>query len=151
MIAETIQQVRRQTEEGIKRLNHERAALQQQLRDDHTDLQSAAVITKHVDRVSRLADVQERIRAAERRLTEIDNELISLNGELLDDAEVTKALADFDQLWDALAPREQARLLERLIERVEYDGRRGNISLTFHPCGIKSLTDELARYQEPAA
>ena len=77
--------------------------------------------------------------------------MISLNGELLDSTEVSKALAEFDKLWDALAPREQARLLELLIERVEYDGQRGNVSLTFHPSGIKSLTDELAQYQEDAA
>lgn len=151
VIAETVRQVCSQTEEGIERLSHERLALQQQLRDDNNELQSTAAMTKHVDRVSRLADLQDRIRATERRLTEVDNELISLNGELLDDTEVTKALADFDRLWDALAPREQARLLELLIERVEYDGQRGNGSLTFHPCGIKSLTDELARHQEHAA
>lgn len=151
VISETVQQVRGQTEEGIERLNHERAALQRQLRDDNTELQSAAAVTKHVDRVSRLADLLDRIRAAERRLTEIDNELISLNAELLDDTEVTKALEDFDQLWDALAPREQAALLEVLIERVEYDGERGNVSLTFHPSGIKSLTQELANQQEDAA
>ena len=48
-------------------------------------------------------------------------------------------------------PREQARLLELLVERVEYDGEHGNVSLTFHPCGIKSLTEELAHQQEDAA
>ena len=37
-----------------------------------------------VKRVSNLAETQERIRSAERRLTEIDNELITLNGELVD-------------------------------------------------------------------
>jgi site-specific DNA recombinase len=95
--------------------------------------------------------VQERIRHAERRLTEIDNELISLNGELVGDAEVSKVLADFDQLWEALVPREQSRVLELLVERVDYDGQRGNVSLTFHPSGIKSLTEELANYEEDAA
>ena len=83
-------------------------------------------------------------RSAESRLTEIDNELITLDGELIDDARVTTALGGFDNLWDALAPREQARVLELLVERVKYDGKNGNVSLTFHPCGIKSLTEELA-------
>ncbi len=108
-------------------------------------------MTKDVDRVSSLAETQERIRNAERRLTEIDNELITLNGELLDDATVGEALANFDDLWQALVPREQARLLELLVERVEYDGEHGNVSLTFHPCGIKSLTQEIANQQEDAA
>ena len=104
-----------------------------------------------VERVSNLAETPERIRGAERRLTEIDNELITLNGEVLDDATIGKALANFGNLWQALVPREQARVLELLVERVEYDGEHGNVSLTFHPCGIKSLTQELADQQEDAA
>ena len=151
VIDETVRQAQRQTEEGIERLTHERVALQEQLRDDNAKLQVAAATTNNVERVSSLADVHERIRSAERRLTEIDNELISLNSELVDDTEVGNALANFDQLWEALAPREQTRVLELLVERVEYDGERGNVSLTFHPCGIKSLTQELANQKEDAA
>lgn len=108
-------------------------------------------MTNDVERVSSLAETQERIRSAERRLTEIDNELISLDGKLVADEVVSKALAEFDQLWEALVPREQARVLELLVERVEYDGEHGNVALTFHPCGIKSLTQELANQQEDAA
>ena len=137
VIFETVRQVRRQTEEGIERLTHERVALQEQFRDDNAKLQVAAATTNDVERVSSLADVHERIRSAERRLTEIDNELISLNGELVDDTEVGKALANFDQLWEALAPREQTRVLELLVERVEYDGATGKVSIIFHPSGIK--------------
>ena len=151
VIAETVRQVRQHTEGGIERLNRERKALQQQLRDDNARLQVAAAMTKDVDRVSSLAETQERIRNAERRLTEIDNELITLNGELVDAAEVGKVLASFDDLWQALVPREQACVLELLVERIEYDGEHGNVSLTFHPCGIKSLTQELANQQEDAA
>ena len=151
VIAETVRQVCQQTEGGIERLNHERKALHQQLRDDNARLQVASAVANDVERVSNLAETQERIRSAERRLTEIDNELITLNGELVDDADVTEALANFDDLWQALVPREQARVLELLVERVEYDGEHGNVSLTFHPCGIKSLTEELANQQEDVA
>lgn len=151
VIAETVRQVREQTEAGIKRLNHERVAVQRQLRDDHARLQAAAAMTETKERVSHLADVQECVRVAERRLTEIDNELISLQEKLVEEGEVAQALADFDQLWDTLAPREQARVLELLVERVEYDGQRGSVSLTFHPCGIKSLAHELANRREDAA
>jgi len=151
VISETVRQVRRQSEEGIERLNHERVAIQKQLRDDSTRLQVASAMADDVERVSNLAETQERIRRVERRLTEIDNELITLSGELVDDAVVGEALANFDNLWQALVPREQARVLELLVERVEYDGEHGNVSLTFHPCGIQSLTKELANQQEDAA
>ncbi|MCC7473956.1 MAG: recombinase family protein [Pirellulales bacterium] len=151
VIAETVRQVRRQTEGDIERLSQERAALQQQLRDHHAKMQVAAAMTNHVERVSSLADVQQCIRSAERRLTEIDNDLIALRGQLVDEEMVTKVLADFDQLWDSLAPREQARVLELLIERIDYDGQHGSVSLTFHPCGIKALTQELAHRREEVA
>lgn len=59
VIAETVQQVRQQTEEGIGRLNNERAALQQQLRDDNARLQVAAAMTNDVERVSSLAETQQ--------------------------------------------------------------------------------------------
>ena len=33
------------------------------------------------------------------------------------------------------------RLLQLLIERIDYDGRDGSISITFQPSGIKALAD----------
>ncbi|MCO6458904.1 MAG: recombinase family protein [Pirellulaceae bacterium] len=59
VLAETVRQVRGQTEEGIERLYHERTALQQQLRNDNTRLQVAAAMTNDVARVSSLAETQE--------------------------------------------------------------------------------------------
>jgi len=41
-------------------------------------------------------------------------------------------------------PLVQSRPLHLLIERVDFDGRTGDISMTFHPTGIKTLADELA-------
>jgi hypothetical protein len=34
--------------------------------------------------------------------------------------------------WGALAAGEQARLVQRIVQRVEYDGRQGKVSITFH-------------------
>jgi site-specific DNA recombinase len=77
--------------------------------------------------------------------------LASLDGDLVDETEVATALGDFDALWDCLAPREQARVIELLVERVSYDGDGGNISITFRPTGIKTLAGELAKRNEEAA
>jgi site-specific DNA recombinase len=60
------------------------------------------------------------------------------------------AEATFDPDWDSLSLCDQARLLRLLVERVDYDGRSGDISITFHPAGIKALTEELADQQKPA-
>ncbi|MFN0054060.1 MAG: hypothetical protein ACKV0T_17920 [Planctomycetales bacterium] len=40
---------------------------------------------------------------------------------------------------------------ERRIEHVDYDARTDDISITFHPTGIKPLAAELAGKQENAA
>lgn len=53
-------------------------------------------------------------------------------------------MAVFDPVWDSLTPREQARVIHLLVERVDYDGATGKIAITFHPSGIKMLADELA-------
>ena len=98
-----------------------------------------------------LAGIQERLRVAERRLTEVDNELATLSGRQVNEADVATALAEFDNIWDALAPREQIRVLELLIEQIEFNGHRGNMSITFRPTGIKTLTDTLSATKEDTA
>jgi len=54
--------------------------------------------------------------------------------------DAAKALAQFDPVWDALVPREQASLLQLLIERVDYDPKE--VAITFRPNGIASLAGE---------
>ena len=46
--------------------------------------------------------------------------------------------------------REQARILELLIERIDHEGPRGKISIAFRPTGIQSLAAELNEYEESA-
>lgn len=94
--------------------------------------------------LSRLADLQDRIRDGERRTTEINEQTISLGQEMVDEREVTLALSVFDPVWDALTPREQARIVQLLVERVDYDGAAGKVSITFHHSGIKTLAGEQA-------
>jgi hypothetical protein len=47
---------------------------------------------------------------------------------------------------------QQARLLHRLVERVDYDGAAQTVSITFHPAGDQALADEVnARPKEHGA
>jgi site-specific DNA recombinase len=94
--------------------------------------------------VARLADLQERLCGAERRAAEIHQEVLALDREQVSEADVEHALAGFDPLWAALSPREQARLIHLLVERVDYDGVAQTVSVTFHPSGIQALADEVA-------
>jgi site-specific DNA recombinase len=53
----------------------------------------------------------------------------------------------FDPVWERPGLREQARVVELLGERVDYDGGKGTVAVTFHAAGIKTLAEELARQQ----
>ena len=88
---------------------------------------------------ARLADLHDRIGTAERRLHEIRDEIGSLRDGIVGEDEIQTALAQFDDLWTALTPKEQVRVLQLLIERVEYDGEAGTVSVTFQPTGIRAL------------
>jgi site-specific DNA recombinase len=146
LVAETIRQTRAQADKHITELETERAALEKDLARHNSDLHK---LVGHVSRdgtaADRMADVQERIRIAERRATEVREELIALGRELVDEKEATRALALFYPVWDALSPREQVRVMQLLVERVDYDGEKGTVSVTFHPTGIKALGTEMKR------
>jgi site-specific DNA recombinase len=81
---------------------------------------------------------------AERRATEVREQVLALSRDLVDQREVAKAMSIFDPVWDSLTPREQARVVQLLVERVDYDGATGKVSITFRPSGIKTLADEIA-------
>ena len=67
---------------------------------------------------------------------------LALSGELVDEREVVQALSLFDPIWESLTPREQARIVRLLVERVDYDGRQSTVSVTFRPTGIKALAQQ---------
>jgi site-specific DNA recombinase len=58
------------------------------------------------------------------------------------EADVEKALAAFDPLWETLTNREQARAMELLLKEVAFDGRTGKVMITFQPTGIQSLANQ---------
>jgi site-specific DNA recombinase len=100
--------------------------------------------------IPRLANLHERVRLAEGRASEIDQEIAALGGNRIYEAEVEQALEAFDPVWETMTPREQARIVQLLVERVDFDGATNRLSITFHPSGIRSLADELANHQKEA-
>ena len=147
MIKETLAQARRQAESQIEQLKAERLGVWDQLRDDHAERGRLATAPPGDPR---LVDAHDRIREGERRVSEIDNELALLVSDLVDESEVVAALADFDALWGRLAPREQSRVIELLVENVTYDGDGGSVAITFRPSGIKTLAEQLIDEEEAA-
>ena len=138
LVAETVRQAQRLVSDQTTALEREETRLRRELAASHKELQKLA----GGDGVAtRLADVQDRIAGAERRVGEIEAELERLARGALDESEVAEGLARFDEVWGVLSPREQARVLNLLVERVDFDGRDETISVTFHACGIKGLAN----------
>jgi hypothetical protein len=54
---------------------------------------------------------------------------------------------DFASVWEGLPPPEQARVAHRLVERLDYDGAQGKVTITFHAEGSAVLAPERAREQ----
>jgi len=138
---ETLEQLRRQQEARTIELKAEKAALTREVNRAQDELR------KVVERIgrdgttgARMADLQDRIRSAETRYSEVCAELEAIESEQLDSVQAAQALASFDPLWENLTLREQAKVIHLLVEQVSYHGGDGTVAISFHPAGIQALT-----------
>ncbi|MCA9109911.1 MAG: zinc ribbon domain-containing protein, partial [Planctomycetaceae bacterium] len=97
-----------------------------------------------------IANLNDQIYSCERRLTEIRQREQVLNETLLDEDDLGQALREFEPVWESLATREKSRLLQLLIEHVEYDGAEGTISVAFRPEGLRRFQNEIPPEREAA-
>ena len=47
----------------------------------------------------------------------------------------------FDRWWQALSPQDQGAALRGLVEKVDYDGRAGQLAITFRPGGFEAVAE----------
>ena len=151
LVAATLAESRRLSDEGIKRLKSERAALERQRRADATELGKLAAGGAHNGDLARIAEIEERSLLEQRRITEIGEEIARLVAIDVSENQVAVALGEFGLLWDTLTPKEQARVLSLLIERVDHDGKDDSVRISFHLTGVKALANQAASQEETAA
>ena len=99
------------------------------------------------DQRGQLGETRDRIRRAEQRLSQIRDERIRIKRTVVTEEEIRQAARAFNPVWDALTPHEQYRLIDLIVQRVDYHGGSNKIVVTFHETGIKALAGE----QENAA
>jgi site-specific DNA recombinase len=138
VLTETLRQARGLGKKQLTTLQAEERALGRELAK-----QNAALLTS-----SGGADTEGNLRVVQVRVTQLREEIVALSRNIVEEREVEAALSVFDPVWDTLSPREQARMIRLLIERVDYNGQDGTIDVTFRANGIKTLAHEL---QEVAA
>ena len=100
---------------------------------------------------SRLAQVQERLAQETPRLAHVRQELARLAEWAIPAETVARALQRFDPLWQAMTMVERQKLLQLLIERIDYDGKQGSVTIIFRPSGLESLLTESLATKETAA
>jgi site-specific DNA recombinase len=142
VLAEVLRQARGRGKKDQAGLQAEARLLQRQLGRLNEQLGRLAVGAATGSGTDALAGVQERIGVAERRAIEVREQIQALSRERVEEREVEAALSVFDPVWDTLSPREQGRILRLLVERVDYDGKKGTVAVTFRPNGIKTLAGE---------
>jgi site-specific DNA recombinase len=151
-VQETVAQVRQQDQERLVELDAERRSLEKDLKrwNDELAVLSGQLATSAdpAGVISRLADLQNCLGMAQRRLAGVHEQVQATRRGLIHQDEVALALGRFDPVWESLAPREQARLIGLLVERIDYDGSKGTLAVSFHAAGIKTLADELAGQEQ---
>jgi site-specific DNA recombinase len=153
LVRETLDRAVQQVDEERTALLAEQRGLERDARRWNDEVRAAldgAVGGQSASTLPRLADLQERLRHAEQRASDIQSRLNALDRERITEDEVSAALAGFDPVWNALSPREQSRVIHLLVERVDYDGGAGTLAITFHPSGLKALAAEHPVLEQPA-
>jgi site-specific DNA recombinase len=140
LLHEVLAQVRQQDDARLAELETERGGLERDLVRGQGELRKllaevgSGVASGGV--VSRLAELQERVGQVEQRIARLRAQTEAVRQERLDEAEAKRALAGLDPAGQAMTPDEQARVVQLLVSRVDYDGARGKVAITFHPLGL---------------
>lgn len=142
LIEETIRQARQGIATSLAALEEERRLIEHDMAAHHSEMRRLAISTADPADLRRLADLQDQIRRAEQRLTAIREETIELQRTQVGEDEVTASLQEFEPLWETLSPRERARVLQLVVDHVDYDGAAGTVAITFRPIGLKALGQE---------
>ena len=136
----TLRQMRHQRERELADLACRKKVMERELARHTAALRKAVAAGIHD--AGRVAALNDDIRSTEQKATAVAQEMETLKGQAIDRTEVAAALSAFDPVWEQLAPKEQARVIQLLVERVEYDGAAGTVSVTFRPGGIRALAQE---------
>ncbi len=149
VVQATVEKVREQSDRRMVDLEVERLGQERELKQLYSSVEklvrsAGSDSANGRSTTDQLADLQDRIRTTEQRVTAIREEVITLEREAVGEGELSQALAHFDPVWESLSPREQSRIIRVLVERIGYDGRDGTVTVAFRSLGIKALCTEAA-------
>ncbi len=155
LIAETFGAAQAQTHERLTELDSEHRILIRDLGRWHAEIAKLGAESNGSEldspAVARLADLTDRVRLAEQRRTAIGDERDQLRQSALEETVVEPTMKEFGGLWESMTPHEQRRVIQLLLERIDFDAEKGSVSLTFHPDGFGRLIQEQTERQTEEA
>ena len=147
--AEVLQQGRLHIDKELAERRSQIQRLDRDLSAYHTEIQRLALRNPATsETTARIVDLHERIARMETELAQLQQQTKQLEQEQLTENDVALAFSDFDNIWNALSPREQSQLLALLVARVEFDGEDNTVAVTFHPSAIKTMAN--SKFEEAA-
>lgn len=139
IVRETLAQSRVQTQTTAERLKKEKNALERAILGLYERLNQA--ITDGASE-SAFAYIQDEIRDKEQRVSEVVDEMTTISTLLIDESDVRDALSRFQDVWAALSPAERAKAIHQIVDSIQYDGHSKELSISYHPIGIKTFNQE---------
>ena len=151
---ETVKQVRKAMKTGRPALRSERKRLQTQRTKAQAEIDhlvSALASGRSQSVTGRLNEVEGLVATMDRRIAEIDLELASTKAGALDEGRLTSAMKQFTPIWDLLFPMEQERLIQLIVDRVEFSGKGADVAISYRPTGLMALAGEITEPEEATA
>ena len=139
VVRDTLAQSRVQTQTTVERLKKEKTTLERAILGHYERLNK--VIAEGA-KESAFADIQDQIRDKEQRVSEIVDELTAASSLLIDESDVRESLGRFQDVWAALSPAERAKVIHQIVDSIQYDGHSKELSISYHPIGIKTFSQE---------
>jgi len=85
------------------------------------------------------------------KISSVTDEIDSLQQTAIDAHDLAEALTLFDTIWDVLYPSERARIIELLIDHIDFRGKDTPPEVDLSPAGIRLLASEIAEATEKTA
>ncbi len=143
VLADSLNATQEHLQADVDAMVSERKQLEEQVRKLGRSVGELAPRAGYDDDAARqLDDLQDQIHQRQQEIVGLNEKVAGIESRMLKPDELAGAIESFDPLWETLSPTHRAKLVHLLVERVEYDGQSESISLTFHPTGIRTLTEQ---------
>jgi site-specific DNA recombinase len=131
LVAETVEQVRRQRDELIVRIEAQRRELSRDLQARKVSLRRAKAQANGNGADPSHGDLDARIREITARMEAIPGEIKAARRITIEEDGIRSTLEAFGPVWDALWPAERAHILRSAAQRIDYQGRHQAVSISF--------------------